>query len=89
MKTKMSDEELAVGLLKPWNIFIKPSCRRQDYLTTLSTTKLIKIAERVIGNHINVYSASEDIYNEMIRRLKVTAKNEQFIGKLCKDEPKQ
>lgn len=72
-------------LLRLVNDLVAPSCRRQDYLKTLSTTKLIKIADRVIGSSLPCYSGTEDIYIEMIRRLKRVSKYENIIGKMEKE----
>lgn len=65
------------GLLPYW--------QKEKYIQNLSTRKLIKIAERILALHIPFYSASEAIYEEMIKRLKKEAEIQEFCHKIKPD----
>jgi hypothetical protein len=49
---------------------LKPLWKYEEYFKKVSTKKLIDAAIRVIHPHIQLYTAQEAIFEEMIRRLK-------------------
>ena len=65
-----------------------PFFRDQKYLEKLSTSKLIKVAERTLAYHPPLYSTSEAVYEEMIARLKKMAESESLIAKIMKENDK-
>jgi superfamily II helicase len=80
-----TDEETKELFLQFCKKTLFPYCRREDYIKKLSTAKIIRLAERIICPNIPCYTATEAIYNEMIKRLLKTAKNEQLIARIMKE----
>ena len=59
-----------------------PFIALEDYMKSLSTRKLIKVAEKVLAPGIKLYGPQEAVYEEMITRLKDKAKSEEMVKRI-------